>query len=318
MPQATREIKRRIRSIKNTRQITKAMELVSAAKMRKAVANVLATRTYAKLAWEMLGELAQRTEPSRHPLLVRRKAPGRLGLVLITSNRGLCGGFNHQLTHRANQYIAKHLKQPGARGADVIAVGKRGRDIMVRYNLPLAAEFTKTDITTRWEEVRPLAQLVIDDYLKGTYDRVVVAYTDFISPVSQKPRLKQILPLEQEPDELLGQTGSSLARVASNKLAPSGAEGERVADFNYEYKFEPSPDAVLEDLLPRLIEVQLFQALLESDASEQSARMLAMRNASDAAKDMIDSLTLAFNQARQASITAELADITGGRVAIER
>ena len=305
MPQATREIKRRIRSIKNTRQITRAMELVSAAKMRRAVANVLATRTYAELGWQLLQELSQRTTQARHQLLVKREEIKKLGLVIISSNRGLCGGFNYQLSHRAGKYI-----QQQALGQEIglIAVGKRGRDIMARAGHTLAAEFAKPDITTKIEEVRPLAKLIMDDYLGGKYDRVVVAYTDFISAVSQKPRLKQILPLEQESDSLLGQAGSPLARIASSE--------SRVAPFNYEYKFEPTPDIVLEDLLPRLIEVQIYQAWLESDAAEHSARMLAMRNASEAAKDMIDSLTLSFNQARQASITAELADITGGRAAI--
>ncbi|MBI5466424.1 MAG: ATP synthase F1 subunit gamma [Candidatus Kerfeldbacteria bacterium] len=305
MPQATREIKRRIRSIKNTRQITRAMELVSAAKMRRAVQNVLATRTYAALGWQLLQELSQRTSPAHHPLLVKRDKVKRLGLVLISSNRGLCGGFNYQISHRADNYIKQQVAPPEV---GLIALGKRGRDIMLRSGYTLAAEFTKPDVTTKIEEVRAMAKLVIDDYMLGRYDRVVVAYTDFISAVSQKPRLKQLLPLEQESDSFLGRTGSPLARVAGSE--------SRAAPFNYEYKFEPTPDIVLEDLLPRLTEVQVYQALLESDASEHSARMFAMRNASDAARDMIDSLTLSFNQARQASITAELADITGGRVAI--
>jgi F-type H+-transporting ATPase subunit gamma len=157
--------------------------------------------------------------------------------------------------------------------------------------------------------VRPIAKLIIDDYLSGRYDRVVVAYTDFVSPLTQKPNVRQLLPLEAEPDLELG------SGRLGGELGPAGTPE---AGFgNYEYLFEPTPDEVLEDLLPRLIEVQVYQALLESDASEHSARMLTMRNASDAAKDMIDSLTLQFNQARQAGITAELAEIIGGRVAVE-
>lgn len=316
MPQATRDIKRRIRSIKNTRQITKAMELVSAAKMRKAVANVLATRAYADLAWQLLTELSQRTDPSHHGLLIRRDEIKRIGLVLVTSNRGLCGGFNHQLTHQVNSFIHKHKQQKVELEADLIAVGKRGRDIMFRYGHSIVAEFVKADVTTRLAEVTPIAKLVMDDYLAGRYDRVVMAYTDFISPLSQKPRLKQLLPIERTEDEYLGtaKEPSELSAVSPKLKAGSV---QPTASFPYEYLFEPTPDLVLEHLLPRLIEVQVYQALLESDASEHSARMLAMRNASDAAKDMIDSLTLAFNQARQASITAELADITGGRVAVE-
>lgn len=311
MPQASREIKRRIRSIKNTRQITKAMELVSASKMRRAVQNVLATRAYANLAWDVVRELERRTDPAHHPLLTKRHPVKRIGLILVTSNRGLCGGFNHQLTHRVNAYLMQHKEQQVELEADLVAVGKRGRDIMFRYGHSIMAEFTKADVTTRMEEVTPIAKLVIDDYLSGKYDKVVMAYTDYISAVSQKPRIKQILPIEHEPDEYLG----------SAKLPTDVSEAPKMAKeladkFNYEYLFEPSPDEVLEAFLPRMIEMQVYQALLESDAAEHSARMLAMRNASDAAKDMIDSLTLAFNQARQASITAELADISGGRAAL--
>jgi len=163
-------------------------------------------------------------------------------------------------------------------------------------------------------EIIPISKLAIDEYSALKYDKVLVAYTDFISPVSQRPRLKQLLPIEDEADQYLGE-----ARVPENDglISPAKETGAEPTLFNYEYLFEPSPDEVLENLLPRLIEVQVYQALLESDAAEHSARMMSMRNASDAAKDMIDSLTLAFNQARQAAITSELADITGGRVAVE-
>lgn len=309
MPQATREIRRRIRSIKNTRQITKAMELVSAAKMRKAVQNVLMTRAYGDLAWQLLQELAKRTDASQHPLLAKRENVKRVGLILVSSNRGLCGGFNHQLVNRVKAYLKHHRDVEVELEADLMAVGRRGRDLMFRLGEAIVAEFTKADVTTRLEEVTPVARLAMDDYLSGKYDRIVIAYTDFISPITQKPRIKQLLPLVAEPDPYLGE--ARLPGVFQRDLA---AEGHR---YNSEYLFEPSPDEVLESLLPRLIEMQLYQALLESDAAEHSARMMAMRNASDAAKDMIDSLTLTYNQARQASITAELADITGGRVAVE-
>jgi len=318
MPQVTREIKRRLRSIKNTGQITRAMEMVATAKMRKAVANVLATRTYAGLAWDMLKEMVVRTDRNKHPLLTHRDKIKRVGMVIITSNRGLCGGFNHQISNRANLYITRHRAQDVEVEADLVAVGKRGRDIMWRHGHTVIAEFTKADITTRMDEVTPIAKLVIDDYLVGKYDKVVLAYTDFISAVTQKPRIKQLLPIEdEEMDVDLGAARSPIVPRHSpldNKL---GTRNEELGTYSYEYLFEPTPDEVLEDLLPRLIEVQLYQALLESDASEHSARMLAMHNASDAAQDMISGLTLTYNQARQSSITAELADITGGRVAVE-
>lgn len=311
MPQATREIKRRIRSIQNTRQITRAMELVSAAKMRRAVQNVLATRAYSTLAWQLLTELSARTDDSHHPLLMKRQPVQKIGLILITSNRGLCGGFNHQLVNRVNIYLDHHRQTQLDLQAEIIAVGRRGRDISLRQGHAIVAEFTKPDITTRLEEVTPVARLVISDYLSGHYDKVVIAYTDFISPLRQKPRLKQLLPIEQAEDEYLG-----VARAPEVNLT-NEHQARFNKTFNYEYLFEPSPAQVLENLLPRLIEVQIYQAMLESDASEHSARMMAMRNASEAAADMISELTLAFNQARQQAITAELADITGGRVAVE-
>jgi len=285
------------------------MELVSASKMRRAVANVLATRTYANLGWELLGDLIKRTKSSHHPLLKKTDQVKRVGLILITSNRGLCGGFNHQLTYKVHQYLANHKKQSVDLEADLIAVGKRGRDIMFRRGHTIVAEFVKADLTTRLDEIRPIAQMIISDFLSGRYDKIIMAYTDFISPINQKPRLKQLLPIEIETDDLyLGQVGAKESLQSSVKKTP--------ATFNYKYLFEPSPEQVLNQLMPRLLETQLYQALLESDASEHSARMMAMRNASDAAKDMMDDLTLIFNQARQAAITAELADITGGRVAI--
>ncbi len=324
MPQATREIKRRIRSIGNTRQITKAMELVSAAKMRRAVANVLATRTYAQLAWELVTELAYRTDPSHHPLLRTHPHVPRVAVVVVSANRGFCGGFNYQLAARVAAFAAREREQNPALAVDLVTVGRRARDSLVRQGFSVVADFPKIDVTTKLEQAQPLAELVRQGYLGSTYGRVLVAYTDFISALSQKPRLKQILPITTEADPYLGSARAPRDPLATSQwplanAAESAARNQELgtSGYNYEYLFEPSPDEVLDDLLPRLIEVQLYQAMLESDASEHSARMLAMRNASDAAKDMIDSLTLAFNQARQAGITAELAEITAGRVAVE-
>ncbi len=294
MPQATREIKRRIRSVKNTRQITRAMELVSAAKMRKSVSNALASRSYAGLAWAMLQELSHRVDQSRHALLAKRELVKRIAVIHISSNRGLCGGFNNQLAFKVQTYL-KNNNVNNQTDIEIITLGRRGRDIMHRSGFTITAEFTKPDITTKFEQVSPVARLVIDDYITGKYDRVVVAYTDFVSAISQKPKVRQILPILLDESQITDHRSNS---------------------FDYEYIFEPTPDAVLEELLPRFVEMQLYQAVLESDASEHSARMLAMRNASDAAKDMVDSLTLAFNQARQAGITAELSEITAGRVAV--
>ncbi|MBU1131327.1 ATP synthase F1 subunit gamma [Patescibacteria group bacterium] len=310
MPQATRDIKRRIKSVGNTKKVTKAMEMVAAAKMRKATAHVLATRSYATLAWDLVRNLASRTDSKYHPLLETREKIKKIGMVLITSNRGLCGGFNNQIISRVAKFI-KQQKEEVDIEADLVIMGKKGREVMFKRGHTIIAEFVKLDITSAIEEIRPLSLMIINDYLAGKYDKVMIAYTDFISTLVQKPRILELLPIATlTEDKYLGQvgTGATLAEE-KNKIFKQAIQ--------FEYLFEPSPDEVLSELLPRLIEMQIYQAILESDASEHSARMVAMRNASDAASEMIADLTLMFNKARQASITAELADISGGRLAME-
>ena len=298
MPQ-TRDIKRRIKSVHSTKKVTKAMEMVSAAKMRKAVSNVLASRSYASLAWELVKNLALRTDSKYHPLLKLKDKIKTVAVVLITSNRGLCGGFNAQIINRTTNYI----KQQYAGSQTVlVTLGKKGRDFSAKRGFKVVADFEKLDITTRIDAIRPLAKLLIADYLAGKADKVVLAYTDFISTLVQKPRVLELLPIAAKPDADLG----NVERTADKSLSS-----------NFEYLFEPSPDKVLSELLPRLLETQIYQAILESDAAEHSARMVAMRNASEAAGDMINSLTFAYNKDTQALITAELADICGGRAAIE-
>lgn len=319
MPQATREIKRRIKSIQSTRKITRAMELVAAAKMRKAVAQVLASRPYADWAWQILKRVAKISPTHYHPLLQQRSQVKKIGLILITSNRGLAGSFNLNVINLVADYIRFHREEVEVE-ADLVLMGKKGREAMIRLGHTIVAEFDKVDITTRVHEVRPLAKLVIDEYLKGVYDKIVIAYTDFVSTLVQKPRIKQILPLTGE-DEYLGKV--AVAGRQTNKDMPSHPlinEEARLAEVsaNYEYLFEPSPQEVLGDLLPRLVEVQIYQAIMESNASEHSARMLAMKNATEAAGEMIYDLTLSYNHARQAAITQEIAEIATAKVALEQ
>ncbi|MEW6611046.1 MAG: ATP synthase F1 subunit gamma [Patescibacteria group bacterium] len=321
MPGQGREIRRRIKSIKSTRQVTRAMELVSAAKMRKAVANVLATRPYATLAWEVVQAIVGKTHTRYHALLEERGTVKKIGLILITSNRGLTGSFNTNIIDMARQYILQHREKVNVE-ADLVIMGRKGREAMVKHGHTTIAEFTKLDVNERVEEIRPLARLVIDEYVKGTYDRIVIAYTDFISSLVQKPRIKQLLPLMGE-DPYLGTVGKS---EISNEALSHKAVGRKalerygtMADQEEDgYLFEPSPEVVLDAMLPRIVEMQLYQAILESNASEHSARMFAMRNATDAAGEMIDELTLLYNHDRQAGITREIAEISAGRIAIER
>ncbi len=303
MPVATKEIQRRTRSITNTKKITKALELVSASKMRKAVAAVTATRPYSEAAWNIIRQIAATTDVSHHPLLQKRANVKKIGLILITSNRGLCGGFNREIIDHVGRYMRNHKKQVVDIEAEVLLMGSRGKDVMFKHGHEIVAEFTKLDVATRISEVTPMAKMAIDAFRDGTYDKIVVAYTDFASSLVQKPRIKKLLPIEHEDNEL-GYTNQE----------PADSDQEALESF--EYTFEPSPRAVLEQMIYRLVELQIYQALLESNASEHSARMLAMRNASDAANDMIEDLTLSYNQARQQSITSELAEISASRAAI--
>lgn len=303
MPQATRETKRHIKSISSIRKITKAMELVSVAKMRRATKAVLASRAYADLAWQTIQNLAARADSKHSPLLTKRPIK-KIASVLITSNRGLAGSFNNQIIALALNFLAK--KKQAGKEVFLFTLGKKGRDAILRKKLELSADFPKVDVTTEVSEISALAKLLLYDFLSGKFDQVMLFYTDYMSALKQKPRAFQLLPLSPEKsDEELGEVGEK-PEMADEKI---GA--------NIEYLFEPSAKQILTEMLPRLLQVKIYQAVLESDASEHSARMVAMQNASEAASDMIFELTQIFNKARQAAITSELADISGGRLALE-
>ncbi len=289
MAVSTKIIRRRIRSVTNTKKVTKAMELVSGAKMRKAVRQTLASRAYAGSAWEIVRRLAERTDPSLHPLFVHRSPVTHTAVITISANRGLCGSFNTQVAARA-------LSARDGGEVAYLTIGGKARDAIRRAGASLVADYVKPDVTTSVTEVSALSRAVVAAYMSGEYDRVFIAANRFVSSLQYTTELIQLLPLH---------TG---APEASSQQRPS---------HHTEYLFEPSPAAVLDTLVPRLIELRIYQAVLESDAAEHSARMLAMRNATDAAGEMIDDLTLTFNQARQAGITREIAEIAGGKAALE-
>ena len=318
----TKEIQHRIKSVSNTKKVTRAMEMVAAVKMRKAIEAVLKTRTYANLSWLTVLNLSRangqkRGDEALHPLLCRRPEIKRVGIILITSNRGLCGGFNTAIINKAHQSIQKHQSENVE--TEFILIGKKGALVNRYYGYKIAAEFSKQDLISQVKEVIPVSQLVIQDYLSGKYDKIMVAYTDFVSPAKQVPRIKQLLPVDIEAqDEYLGIVGQD-TRVGLDGEFVDKKKEKYLKDekYQYEYTFEPSPSEVLDEMIPRLIEVQLFQALLESNASEHSARMTAMHQATEAAEDMVKELTLFYNKARQAAITAEIAEISAGAEALE-
>lgn len=318
MSSNTKEIQRRIKSIKNTRKITRAMEMVAAAKMKKEVARVLAIRAYAHSAWGILTNLSRAFRRYKHGLLEAREVR-KILVILITSNRGLCGGYNSQVIKKLmNQVNNPGLLKINRVGNlriessvpddqikfDFIAVGRKSFDYLNRRNYNIIASFEEFDYVPSIDSVRPLAKIAIDDYSEEKYDKVVVAYTDYINAISQIPKLRQILPISKV----------DLEKQISEIEAHMDLE---LREREFDYKIEPKPMEVVRHILPRLVELQLYHAILESNASEESARMLAMRNATDAATDMVYQLQHHYNQIRQANITQEIAEITSGRVALE-
>jgi len=301
MPLSTKIIRRRIRSIRSTKKITKAMEMVAAAKMRKAVSSVIMSRAYSHAAWQAIVNLATRVSEKHHPLLERRRKVKKICVIVISSNRGLCGGFNSHIFAKALQYVDTRQKIMNV-AIDWISIGKKSGEFLARSKRNIIASFLKSEVVSGVEDILPISKIAIEAYINRTYDEVDVVYTDFVSAMTQRPRVKKLLPFDAVEDTELGY-------ISTEKRDDSR--------FQEEYEFEPSPDFVMDIFLRKLIDVQLYQALLESTASEHSARMLAMRQATDAAEDMINELTLVFNQARQAAITKEIAEISGGKAALE-
>src|SRR4030042_5488708 len=319
MSQGCLEIRRRIKAVNNTKKITRAMEMVAASKMRRAVASVLAIRPYAHSAWNILTNLAQAFERYQTGLLAVREVK-KILMIVVTSNRGLCGGFNSQLLRKAIEQVkdpsSLKINRVGNRrietkipNSEIViefsTVGKRGASAVRKLGKNIIASFDDLSYLPKAEDVRPLARLVMDEYQAERYDKVVIIFSDYISTIVQQAKLRQILPISKvDIEKHLADMDMLAAEV--------GLAGTKV-----EYKVEPAPKEVLASIWPRLVEMQIYHAILESNASKESARMVAMRNATDAATDMADNLTLIFNQLRQAGITQEIAEISAGRAALE-
>lgn len=296
MPASRKLIKSRIKSVKNTRKITKAMELMAASKMRRAVAAVLRTRPYVRLAQATIEAVRARLGGRvTHPLLAPGKGSKEL-VILFTSDRGLAGGFNVNM----NRFAFERMK--AMEDVDVIAVGKRGSDAMQRAKKPVIASFLDLGNVPKYSDIIPVARLALDGFTNGTYRRVHLMYTDYISGVSQVPTARVVLPYGEG---------------AADETPPS-PQGDVSTKFGAtEYVIEPNARTLLSTVIPNLVMTSFFQALLESSASEHAARMVAMKNASDSAGEMMESLTFTYNQVRQAAITQEIAEISSGKAALE-
>lgn len=307
-------IKTRIKSVKNTKKMTKAMEMVSAAKMRKAVSAALATREYALLARELLHNLSS-MQKKQVPLLEMRPVDKML-VILMTSNRGLCGSFNSNVLKKAAQLLKNSSqagihRMPGGKEIapaqnieiDILGIGKKSALFAKKSGYNLTNVFDNLSDKPSFENVLTIARLVLNAFVAKTYDKVVVVYTNYKSPLVQEVKMRQLLPVSE---------------IDIEKMVTLEPPAETPAIKNLQnYVFEPNVQTILTDVLPRLVEIQLYEAVLESAASEHSARMLAMKNASTAAGEMIDALTLEFNKARQAAITREISEIVGGAAALE-
>jgi len=289
---STRDIRRRIRSVKNTAQITKAMQMVASSKMRKAQLAALAGRPYAGLMNDMLGQVAGNTGDFSHPLMEQREGRKK-AVLLVTSDKGLCGALNSNITRE----VAKFDKDATV----FVCAGKKGAQFISRTKRKLAAEFTYKD-SPLFSEARAISRFLQDMFLKGEVDSVDVLYTNFISTLNQKPEMQPLLPI----GEIKGVQAEIKGEEASTELRKSDVE----------YLFEPGAEGVLGALLPHYLNFQVFQFLLEAKASEHSSRMVAMKNATDNAKQLIKDLTLEYNKLRQANITKELLEITTAQMAL--
>jgi F-type H+-transporting ATPase subunit gamma len=291
-----RDIRKRIRSVKNTRQITKAMKMVSAAKLRKAQDAILAARPYATMLDQIIADLSARSgdENLSHPLLAARPVK-KVELVLLTSDRGLAGGFNSNVIRRANRFLYENTALESIRLA---TVGRKGNDYFRNRGQTIRKDFGGLYQRLNYRAAADVAGELVASYLNGEVDAVHIVYNEFVSAIAQKITVTQLLPLQT-----LGAEGK----------APPVEGATALVDF----KYEPDRQAVLDRLVPQAVNIKLYRALLESVASEHGARMSAMENATSNASDMIGSLTLTYNRTRQAVITKELMEIVSGAEALK-
>lgn len=301
-----RELKQRINSVKNTSKITSALAAISASKANRAQARVGATRDYADKAFEILNNLAGGSTTVSHPMLTGRDEIKNVAIIAFTGDRGLAGSYNSDIVRLVEGLITK--LGDTVESVKIVAVGKKGRDLFIRRGYDVVAAFINMPDPPSSNDITPVAQVVVNDYLDDKVDQVFVAYTDFVNMVNRYARLKQLLPLS--PTDF---TGSPLADMFE---APAKAESNGNGP-GADYAYEPPAEELLNAIVPRFVDLQLYQSYLESLASEHSARYVAMNNATDNAKALIDDLTLARNKARQTAITAEILDIVGGAAALE-
>ncbi|MDX1569527.1 MAG: F0F1 ATP synthase subunit gamma [Xanthomonadales bacterium] len=285
-----REIRGKIKSVKNTRKVTKALEMVSASKIRKAEEQMARTRPYNRMMRQVAGHIALANPEYVHPFMEVREEVKRVGFILISTDRGLCGGLNTNLFKKALGAIREWDEDKGAE-VEMVTIGRKGRAFFRRLGIEMSGHIEHLGEEPQLNDLIGVVKVMMDKYREGALDRVYLMYNDFVNTMTQRPMVDQLLPLPPAEDE---------------------AEMRK----NWDYIYEPSAEAVLDDILVRYIEVLVYQGVVENLASEHAARMVAMKAASDNANDLIDDLTLVYNKARQAAITQELSEIVGGAAAI--
>ncbi|MFT4198892.1 MAG: F0F1 ATP synthase subunit gamma [Pseudoxanthomonas sp.] len=283
-----REIKTKIKSVQNTRKVTRALEMVSASKIRKAQDRMKASRPYARAMKQVIGHLAQANSEYRHPFLVEREEVKRVGYVIVSSDRGLAGGLNNNLFRKVLA-DARQWQDKGA-GIDLVTIGQKASTFFRRVKVDMLASVSHLGDVPRLEQLIGVVKVMLDAYESGKVDRVFLVYNDFVNTMTQRATFDQLLPLP--------------------------AAQTQVANHDWDYLYEPDAQAVLDHVLSRYVESLVYQAVLENVASEHAARMVAMKAASDNASKLIDTLNLVYNKARQAAITQEISEIVGGAAAV--
>ncbi len=290
---SAREMRLRIKSVRNISQVTRALEAVSAAKVRKSVQAVMATRAYAGKAWQVLTHVAQQPgRESLHPLLTERSDPKSALAIVITSDRGLAGAYNTNVIRFIMQYF-DHYRLP----VQYIAVGRKGSDLLIRRRKKLLADFSNLPAAPSFADVSAIGRLAVDEFQKGNADEVFLVYTDFINMARQVTSMKRLLPLKID--------GSEHVEEIEKRNGPAAA-----------YEYEPDMREILDEIIPRFVALQVYQAILESQASEHAARMVAMHNATDNARELAGAYELQYNKMRQQTITNDILDIVGGAEAL--
>lgn len=292
---SSREMKLRIRSVKNISQVTRALEAVSAAKVRKAIQALTATRSYATKAWQVLTHVTGQPGYSKlHPLLTDRPEPKNALVIVMTADRGLAGAYN---TNIIRYVLNRFDKYPIP--VKYITVGRKGRDLLFRLRKPVLADYSNLPANPKFGSISTIGRLAVDEFLKGNADEVYLIYTNFVSMARQMTTVKKLLPLAIDTTEGLVDQG------IQNHPGSAAA-----------YDYEPGQQEILDEMVPRFTALQVYQAVLESQASEHAARMIAMRNATDNAKELVGALQLAYNKVRQQGITNDILDIVGGAEAL--